>query len=157
MPFKETKTLSCWECKELKKESEMAAWTSKGWRCSRCYNDELAYLREERKADNEMRIMANRLYYRRLPKDFDLREHIKGFKGWKWVVFWDYVNECRKQEDLLRETTTAKRITQQEPILLPIQEEEKEEEYLPWEEEEAITYLESLPTPERVKWSEVEF
>jgi hypothetical protein len=150
MPFKKAKTLSCWECKTTKGEGEMASWGAKGWRCNNCYAAELSYLREARKADVAMRKAAQDHFYNRFKEGNTLREFSLNFKQWSWPLFWDMVEEVRREDALLKEATTRRRRTPSPPP--PI-----EEEYVPWEEEEAITYLESLPPLEKVKWSEVEF
>lgn len=136
MPFKKAKTLSCWDCGESKREGEMASWGDKGWRCNACYNAELSFLKETRKTEVAMRKAANDYYH---GKGNGIRDFAKNYRLWNWGIFWDYVEEVRKEDSLLRIPTPP-------PI--------EEEEYTPWEEEEAITYLESLPPLEKVKWSD---
>lgn len=122
----------------------MAQWGSKGWRCNTCYNAELSYLRESRKADNAMRKMAQDYYYQKTK--INVRDFALNYKEWNWGRFWDMVEEVRREDLLLREATRKRTPSPSPP---PI-----EEEYVPWEEEEAITYLESLPPLERIKWSD---
>lgn len=141
MPQKKAQALpKCWSCGEGKKETEMASWSGKGWRCNGCYNAELSFLRETRRAEEEMRKVARDYFYSKEKRGF-VKEYAQKFKRWNWDYFWDQIDQIRKEEAFLKEAS-LKRVD--------------EEDYAPWLEEEPINW-EELPPLEYVRWSDVPF
>lgn len=131
----------------------MASWSDKGWRCSGCHNSELDYLRETRKAEVGMRKTAQIFYYE--TQKVDLWEESTKYKGWKWPLFWEMVNEVQREDLLIKQSGLSELKKQRDEGLRMLKDGTypmEEEDYTPWEEEEPME--EFLPPLEKINWAD---
>lgn len=127
MPKSGPITHPCSQCGQEKKESEMQDYkTVEGWKCTGCHFAEYLGAKRERDLDN----LATQYYYSTLPYP-QKRAILDGeMKKRPWATyknFWDRVEEVKENDWALKDALMNK------------QEHIEEQEYLPWEEEEAIT------------------